>query len=882
MSGVTTARNHETRNTTLIKVSLVVMLSISAAGLEFFRADFYYASAPYVYPLFYIFASVFLGPGWGLFTAFISLILISLWTMPSDFLGLFSISIHVLQATWLGIQAKKNPHFQVFSEGLKFWLCCGAPLLCVAAYPYFLEFLWSGTTIVLQEISSNIFSLLIFAIIFHSSQVRKRLAFLSPSANFSNKHSLHYTCEVGVAALIILTAQLFLIGKYVVADDASNSEFLRLTKTTAGFYDEYLRARSEGLYLRASSVSVEDALSLDPQLTAQSLKGFPAVCGSIIITARSEPAVTRDACDGINLAEIPPSLRSTHRTSGIFSPDTRSKYMIYRVQSSEFELIVLMDKIILSETARQLAGVTSEKDYLYDVKLSVREDPWGELYSYTLIEPVINNSHFFSRRLNERLVYEFPATLSPIWASSGLRVEFSTRPFAQAKLRDTGIFLSIMISMLLSLIIFIRLRIKSEVEGVQQLANFLQDYSPHSNIDAALGKFEIAEFDNLKTAVMKLTNNLNTLQEQQTRSVVEVQSQADQLRGMVEQSKAFLLLVHAGGSIADQNRIARSREYNFIRKSFVAAVKTHTTNIAADTTEDLIYEAALAWLRSGKSRHFQEINVPFNSVDDIRPLTLQFGYFGTTKITYFARIEDISEIMATKAKLAHTSRLAELGELATGVAHELSQPLNAIIMSSSNITNKLDGGDLTNSYLRSKLIRIQEQVARSGKIIGDLKSFARAKSLDHDLTDTALIITKSIDMVRSQFELDSITVEARFCNDTPTVSVNSQQIEQVLINLFNNAKHVMKKQGGGQLTIIESVKGDKASIVVRDTGPGVEQPLRDKIFTPFYTTKISEGGTGLGLSISHKIMQDHGGSLMLLESTRGASFELLIPIASAE
>ena len=92
----------------------------------------------------------------------------------------------------------------------------------------------------------------------------------------------------------------------------------------------------------------------------------------------------------------------------------------------------------------------------------------------------------------------------------------------------------------------------------------------------------------------------------------------------------------------------------------------------------------------------------------------------------------------------------------------------------------------------------------------------------------------------------------------------------------------MAKQGGGQLTITENRKDDKASIIVRDSGPGIDQKLRDKIFTPFYTTKISEGGTGLGLSISHKIMQDHQGSLMLVESASGAGFELLIPLATTE
>ena len=169
MSSVMTVRVHGAAGVTLIKFSLVALLSLSAAGLEFLGADFYYASAPYLYPLFYIFAAVFMGVGWGLITALLTMLLVSTWTEPQDFLGLISVCIHALQAIWLGVKAQRQANLQVFSEGLKFWLWCGAPLLCVAAYPYYVEFSWSGTTIVLQEISSNIISLLIFAIIFHSS-----------------------------------------------------------------------------------------------------------------------------------------------------------------------------------------------------------------------------------------------------------------------------------------------------------------------------------------------------------------------------------------------------------------------------------------------------------------------------------------------------------------------------------------------------------------------------------------------------------------------------------------------------------------------------------------------------------------------------------------
>ena len=879
-----TVRVHGAAGVTLIKFSLVALLSLSAAGQEFLRADFYYAGAPYMYPLFYIFAAVFMGVGWGLITALLTILLVSTWTEPQDFLGLISVCIHALQAIWLGVKAQRQANLQVFSEGLKFWLWCGAPLLCVAAYPYYVEFSWSGTTIVLQEISSNIISLLIFAIIFHSSRVRKRLISLSPYEHIANKHGIRYTLEIGVAALIVIPAQFFLIMEYVVRDDASNREFARLTKTASGLYSELLLARSEVLYLNASRLSdqAENAPVFVAEELTESLKDFNSVCGSFIITARAAPIVATNDCESVDLTQLPQTLRTPRLENVSFLSDITKKILTHRVRGSDFELFILMEYQTVNRVARQLAGVKKEKDHLFDVRLRNRSAPWNTSYSETIMETPTTNSHFFSRRLNERLIYEFPALSTPTWSATGLHIEFSARAFAQSKLRDTGIVLLIMISILFSIILFIRYWIKNEVKGVQQLADFLQYYSPHSDIETALGQFEIAEFDNLKTAVVKLTNNLNTLQKKQNKSVVELKNRAAQLHDMVEQSKAFLLLVDTGGSIADQNQIARSQEYDFIKKSFVAAIQTHTLKAPTNPSGNIIYSTALDWLRSGAARHFQEIKISFGDVDDIRPLTLQFGYCGTSKVTYFARIEDMSELVAAKEQLAHTARLAELGELATGVAHELSQPLNAITMSSSNIAAKLDKDDLTDSYLRGKLIRIQEQVARSGKIISDLKSFARAKKLDKELTNTASVITKSIEMVRTHCELDSITVHTNYCNDDLKVSVNAQQIEQVLINLFNNARHVMAKQGGGQLTITESRKDDKASIIVRDSGPGIDQKLRDKVFTPFYTTKISEGGTGLGLSISHKIMQDHQGSLMLLESNGGASFELLIPIATTE
>lgn len=869
---------------TLCKLIITIVLTVSALGLESLRGDFYYASAPYVFPITYIFASIFMGLRWGILTCLCSCALITALLAPSDFLGPIAVLVHFLQAAWLGWRADKSSNLEIFSEGLKFWIWCGTPLLCIAALPYFQEFFWGGTTIVLQELCSNILTLLLFSLTFHSSRLRERLNSLAPTASHGGQHSIRYTLELGVASLIVIPTTFFLILEYVIRDDANNTEFLRLARNTSNLYNEWVMARSEAVYL--STDQLIKNFENDPEVIAsklpETLETLPALCGFLLITSSANPVVFNNQCEGLNLKGIPMALRHSEEAEDTSILANPTEFWTHRIRSKNFELVVFLERHTANKTARLLAGVSDESDLLYEVTLNSRSLPWGTSSSFQIAGAPKANPHFFSQRLSERVVHEFPAVVRSEWSATGIAASFGARLFAESQLRDSGIFLSIMFSILLSLIIFVRLWIRNELHGIQQLAVFLQRYSPNLNTRPDLANFEIAEFDLLRQSVAQLTENLNTLQRAQDESVIELKTRADQLKGMVEQSKAFLLLLNENGEVANQNQISRSNEYRFIKKSFIAAVATYINKDSLDDKhqiDDVIFNAALAWLRSGERRFFQEASIPFGDDDDVRHLTLQFGYYGTPTTTYFVRVEDISELIIAKEQLAHTSRLAELGELATGVAHELSQPLNAITMSASNIVAKLDKDALDVSYLRAKIARIKEQVVRSAKIIDDLKSFARAKELAREKIEISTIIAASIQMVRSQFELDNVKVNVSLSQDKTNVLVDAQQIEQVLINLFNNAKHVLAKQGGGELTVTQSLKGNNVSIIVRDTGPGIDNKLKDKIFTPFYTTKMSEGGTGLGLSISHKIMQDHGGSLMLLASSKGACFELLIPKA---
>jgi signal transduction histidine kinase len=869
---------------TLCKLIITIVLTVSALGLESLRGDFYYASAPYVFPITYIFASIFMGLRWGILTSLCSCALITALLAPSDFLGPIGILVHFLHAAWLGWRADKSSNLEIFSEGLKFWVWCGTPLLCIAALPYFQEFFWGGTTIVLQELCSNILTLLLFSLIFHSSRLRERLNSLAPTACHGGQHSIRYTLELGVASLIVIPATFFLIMEYVIRDDANNTEFLRLARNTSNLYNEWVMARSEAVYLSTDQLikNSENDFDVIASKLSETLQSLPALCGYLLITSSAKPVVFNKQCEGLDLSGIPMSLRHSEETGDSLILAKPAELWTHRIRSKNFELIVFLEQNTVNKTARLIAGVSDESDILHEVTLNSRRIPWSTSSSFQITGAPKANPHFFSQRLNEQVVHEFPAVVNSEWSATGVSASFGARLFAESQLRDSGIFLSIMLSILLSLIIFVRLWMRNELQGIQQLAVFLQRYSPKSDARYDLNRFEIAEFDLLRQSVAQLTENLNTLQKAQDESIIELKTRADQLKGMVEQSKAFLLLVNEKGEVANHNQLSRSSEYRFIRESFIAAVATYsskdslTDKVQAD---DVVFNTALAWLRSGESRFFQETSLAFGDEDDVRRLTLQFGYYGSPTTTYFARVEDISEFIIAKEQLAHTSRLAELGELATGVAHELGQPLNAITMSSSNITAKMNKGELDDSYLRAKLVRIQEQVVRSAKIIDDLKSFARAKKLVREEVEISTIIAASIQMVRSQFELDNVKVSASVSQGKTKVLVDAQQIEQVLINLFNNAKHVLAKQGGGELTVTQSLKGNNVSIIVRDNGPGIDDKLKDKIFTPFYTTKISEGGTGLGLSISQKIMQDHGGNLVLLPSSKGACFELLIPTA---
>ncbi|MBI4205673.1 MAG: HAMP domain-containing protein [Betaproteobacteria bacterium] len=212
-----------------------------------------------------------------------------------------------------------------------------------------------------------------------------------------------------------------------------------------------------------------------------------------------------------------------------------------------------------------------------------------------------------------------------------------------------------------------------------------------------------------------------------------------------------------------------------------------------------------------------------------------------------------AELKQAQDSLVQSEKLASIGLLASGVAHELNNPLTSILMNVDLLME--DARD--QPALQQELQRISEDTVRCKRIIDDLRDFSRRHELDIVPTDLNHLVEDALAAMSRRLELQGITVFPEFSRQMPLVPGDPARMEQVLANVLVNAVQAMPQ--GGELTVRTALRPDCAEISVQDTGPGIPVAIRSRIFDPFFTTKPH--GTGLGLSIVFTIMEAHGGKV---------------------
>ncbi|MFQ5829593.1 MAG: sensor histidine kinase [Candidatus Methylomirabilia bacterium] len=244
--------------------------------------------------------------------------------------------------------------------------------------------------------------------------------------------------------------------------------------------------------------------------------------------------------------------------------------------------------------------------------------------------------------------------------------------------------------------------------------------------------------------------------------------------------------------------------------------------------------------------------------------------------------ERTEELKRKDEALLQSEKLASLGLLASGVAHELNNPLTSILMNANLMIEEVGGG----SRLYPDLKRIDLDATRCKRIIDDLRAFSRHRELQKAPCRVEAVVEQALGVVGHELDLRGIRVEREIEADLPAIICDPERLAQVLINLFINAAQAMER--GARLTVRARSGHGWLRIEVRDTGPGIPPEHRSRIFDPFFTTKPE--GTGLGLSISYGIVQEHGGRLEVESRTReevgpdgeaGTTVRVMLPLAEA-
>jgi len=235
-------------------------------------------------------------------------------------------------------------------------------------------------------------------------------------------------------------------------------------------------------------------------------------------------------------------------------------------------------------------------------------------------------------------------------------------------------------------------------------------------------------------------------------------------------------------------------------------------------------------------------------------------------------------------ELAHVGRLSLVGELGAGLAHELHQPLTAIVGYAGACERRLESDPENRDQALYLIRRIRDVALHGGETIKRVKRFVRKEDLPRQLLDLNDLVHRAADLAEPEMRRQRLTVQLDLGVDLPLVEVDGIQIEQVILNLVTNALEAMSAPGNGaahQLTIRSCAEVSGAvSLTVRDTGPGIDPQIRGRLFEPFLSTKAA--GLGLGLSMSRSIVEGHGGEMWATENPGGgATFGFTLPRAEA-
>lgn len=403
-------------------------------------------------------------------------------------------------------------------------------------------------------------------------------------------------------------------------------------------------------------------------------------------------------------------------------------------------------------------------------------------------------------------------------------------------------------------------------EATSSIENKLKGFN-HLAALAIQKNVSIALLNTEKKARDQAGIHLNALQKDiQQQTELAMQQSRLQMSAAVSTSARKMALKVRSLAIQAENRADRRLTVLAILLTLLSCVVTGT---AALITAHRIVRPVVHLSQAAAAIAAGDLNkrVEEDGPDEIGELAMAFN----TMATSLQRSQ--TELKDAQGQLVQSAKLASLGTLSAGVAHELNQPL-AIIR---GIAQQIIDDAAVPPEVRADLELIESQTGRMVKIIRHLRTFSRMGQEDFNPVDVNEVIRNCFILIGAQLKAHNIEVELQLAEGLPPVQGDANELEQVFLNLITNARDALDGQHDARITI--TTKVDKSQVVLefRDNGPGIPDSIRPHIFDPFFTTKEAGKGTGLGLSISHNIIKRHQGSINV-RNDGGAVFTIAFPI----
>jgi PAS domain S-box-containing protein len=236
--------------------------------------------------------------------------------------------------------------------------------------------------------------------------------------------------------------------------------------------------------------------------------------------------------------------------------------------------------------------------------------------------------------------------------------------------------------------------------------------------------------------------------------------------------------------------------------------------------------------------------------------------------------EAYSKMRKAQSQLIQSEKMAAVGKLAGGVAHEINNPMGVILGFAQSIMKRIKEDDPLYMPLKS----IEREAVRCRRLVGDLLTFSRVEKTKEEEVDINHTIDETLSLIKAEAELKNVEIIKKYQDNLPLITANKNQLQQVIVNLCNNAIDAMPD--GGKIKLSTKETGDQILIEVADTGKGITEEVKKHLFEPFFTTKEADKGTGFGLSLCNEIIQKHKGTIEVQsEQGRGTIFIIKLPVS---